>query len=96
MKKPNMFLDIEKEIEKFIAKKIHNHRINIIAYIANKKGLNDKTFDVNKLSVSYEYSNNTTETEPRTTLRYDGELWLQMVFIGKDRINVKFESPFIK
>jgi hypothetical protein len=83
---------MEKELDKFLDKNIQKARASLIVYIAFKKGLTQETMDLNKIKSSCEYSNNSAIT----TVRYDGELWYQEFKEGKNRLNIRFKSPYIK
>ena len=87
---------MEREIDKLYDSKIKAKRAKIIVYIARKKGITAETIDWTKMKFSREYSNDPTIEEPLLVARYDGDLWFQEYKEGKNRINIRFESPYIK
>lgn len=110
MEKPEMFIDVKKELDEFLIKKLHKNKIDISTIEDKFKKHYKKKINKAREKIFLYIANNyrlqnagrlewdkfsSGDEDSVLTIRYKGEVWLQEFKEGEKGCNIRFESPFI-
>ena len=95
---PKMRLELEKDVQKYVSKRINDHRFKIIMYLLSdpKIGLNAEPEEIDTC-LEHKYERVKNYMREILTYRFRGEIILQEYPIGLSfSEGVRFVSPLIK